>query len=202
MAIAATTTKRLPLKMGVPISCGMILGGFLSAGLLEGRDTWWVVAGLLFSAAGDFFISRKEKNEALFVVGIGLYLFAHLGYLTTAWRNGGVNLMVLGPVLAVYVVYFYALLRPAIADPVLRSAVLVYLLVSCVALGVASGLEWEGAPKALFVAGILLIVISDTAISLEEFLKVRGVRWLILPTYYLAHLAISAGLLLRGHVVG
>jgi hypothetical protein len=47
------------------------------------------------------------------------------------------------------------------------------------------------------VAGIVLVVFSDTIISFKEFLDYDGLNWLILPTYYLAHLAITLSILIR-----
>jgi hypothetical protein len=198
MAIVAVASERLPFKMAVPLSCAVILGALYFTGTAGRIDLLWVIAALVFSAAGDYYLSRKAAHEMFFLIGIGLYLFAHLGYLTAAWRNGHVNLAVLVPVLVVFLAYFFALLRPAITDAFISCAVLTYLLVSCLVLAVAAGLEWKTGPKALFVVGIALIMTSDTAISLSEFLRVPRVSVLILPSYYMAHLAITASLLRRG----
>jgi hypothetical protein len=35
-------------------------------------------------------------------------------------------------------------------------------------------------------------------ISFHEFLGIRSFNWMILPTYYLAHLSITFGLIRRG----
>jgi hypothetical protein len=76
-------------------------------------------------------------------------------------------------------------------------AVLGYLLISCVALAAAIGLRQPGVVKSLYVAGIVLVVISDTIISFKEFLDYHDLNGLILPTYYLAHLAITLSILIR-----
>ena len=47
----------------------------------------------------------------------------------------------------------------------------------------------------IFTLGIGLIVASDTIISFTEFLQFRALDWLILPTYYLAHLCITCAVL-------
>lgn len=196
-AIAATMTDYLPLKMGVPLACTAILIALWLAGRVGEQAVWWVVAAFVASAAGDYFLSNKRGNESFFVIGIALYLVAHIGYIVAAWRNGGINVPVLAGSLAVFLVYYALVLRPAVGDPVLSGAVLVYLVVSCLALGVAAGLDWRGATKMLFLAGISLIVLSDFAISMNEFVGIRSLNWLILPTYYLAHLSISASLIAR-----
>ncbi|HNU98716.1 MAG: hypothetical protein KA191_00850 [Verrucomicrobia bacterium] len=68
--------------------------------------------------------------------------------------------------------------------------------VSCIGLAAAVGLEQSGHIKGLYVAGIGLIVFSDTLISFSEFLRRRELNAWILPTYYLAHLCITATVLL------
>jgi len=49
--------------------------------------------------------------------------------------------------------------------------------------------------KAFYIFGIALIVISDIFISFNEFLKFRSLNFLILPTYYLAHISITFSIL-------
>lgn len=197
-AVAATITDYLPFKMGVPILCALILSLAFMRHSVSAIDIWWVVGAFAASAAGDYFLSNKRGNGSYFVIGIGLYLLAHVGYLVAAWRNGGVNIPTLAVLLAVLVTYYIVLLNPAIGDPILSIAVLVYLLISCLALAVAAGLSWERAVKLFYVIGIALIVLSDLAISFNEFLDFKTFNVIILPTYYLAHLAITFSLLRRG----
>jgi len=198
VGVGALWTGYLPLKMGVPVLCAAILGWCRLAGKLGHRDVWWVVAAFAFSAAGDYFLSNKRGNEGYFIVGIGLFLVAHVGYMTAAWLNGRVHRLVLAVLLLVFVAYYVVLLYPAIESGVLSMAVLGYLLVSCWVLAVASGLEWNSDVKLLYVLGIALIVLSDTAISFNEFLGFAKFNRIILPTYYLAHLSITLSLLRRG----
>jgi len=199
LGIIATTTDYLPAKMGVPLACALILLFTLRPRWgRAGADVYAVIAAFLFSAAGDYFLSNKGGQELYFVIGIGLYLLAHLGYLGFAWRNGRLHRLVLGLLLLVFLPYYFLLLSPAIADPILSLSVLAYLLVSCLVLAVASGLRLPQPIKGIYILGIALIVLSDTVISSTEFLQYREFNWLILPTYYLAHLSISYALLRWG----
>ncbi len=197
LGVVATSTDYLPAKMGVPLACAVILLWTLRHVLARRRDVFFVVAALVFSAIGDYFLSNKGGSESYFIIGIGLYFVAHLGYLGFAWRNGRLHRLALGILLLGFVPYYLILLNPSISDPVLSGAVLLYLLISCLVLAVAFGLRLPPTPKWLYVAGIALIVFSDTAISFNEFLDYRGLNWLILPTYYLAHLCVSYALLRR-----
>lgn len=202
LAVIATQTDYLPAKMGVPLACAFILLLVLRPGWDKTSqaitDVYWVIAAFVFSAAGDYFLSNKSGQEIYFVIGIGLYLVAHLGYLGFAWRNGRLHWPVLGLLLLIYVSYYLLLLNPAIDDLVLSLSVLAYLLISCLVLAVAAGLRLSQPMKGVFILGITLIVLSDTIISFTEFLQYRDLNWLILPTYYLAHLSISLALLRWG----
>jgi len=198
VAAGALWTGALPLKMGVPLLCVVLLSALTFAGRIRHLDVVWVVAAFVFSAAGDYFLSNKRGREEYFVIGIGLFLIAHFGYLTTAWLNGKVHRAVLTLLVVGFGAYYVVLLYPAIEGSVLAAAVLVYLLVSCLVMAVAAGLRWAPALKIWYVLGIALIVFSDTVISFHEFLGIRTFNWLILPTYYLAHLCITFGLIRRG----
>lgn len=197
VGIAATQTDYLPFKMAVPSLCALILLWAYQGQPAYRLDVAAVVLAFVFSAVGDYFLSNKSGNELFFVVGIGMYFVAHLGYLAYAWRNGRIHRLVLGVLLVGYLIYYVVSLNPAIADPVLSGAVLLYLLISCLALAVAAGMTLPAEQKWLYVFGIAMIVLSDTAISFNEFLDYRAFNWLILPTYYLAHLTVSLSLLLR-----
>jgi hypothetical protein len=68
---------------------------------------------------------------------------------------------------------------------------LAYLFVSCFSLGAAWGIRFGGWAKWLYVTGIVLILFSDTLIALAEFMGYDQWDFLVLPTYYLAHIVIT-----------
>jgi len=191
LAALALRTGRLPLKVGVPGTCALIL-------LFAIRDRAMVmpvVAAFVFSMIGDAFLSTKGDSENRFVLGIAGFFVAHLGYLSFALLHGTLSGWILALLLAGYLAYYVLKLKPAIDAPLLSAAALLYLLISCLALAAAAGLTLPPAVKALYVAGIALIVISDTFISFDEFLNDKTFSPWILPTYYLAQLCITAALL-------
>jgi uncharacterized membrane protein YhhN len=197
VGVAATQTDYLPFKMAVPGLCALILLWAYHGQPAYQLDVAVVVLAFVFSLIGDYFLSNKGGTEIYFVVGIGMYFVAHLGYLAYALRNGRVQRIVLGVLLLSYLIYYFVSLNPAIDDTVLSVAVLLYLLISCLALAAATGMTLPAEQKWLYVFGIAMIVLSDTAISFNEFLDIRTFNWLILPTYYLAHLTVSLSLLRR-----
>jgi uncharacterized membrane protein YhhN len=193
----ADSTDYLPAKMGVPLSCALIVVGIFASYQPRRRDLFWLIGAFVFSALGDYFLSNKSGNESYFVIGIGLYFLAHVGYLSFAICNGRINLPALAVLLVCYLVYYFMKLGPAIEDPVLSGAVLLYLLISCTALAAAVGVSWQGHIKWFFVFGICMILLSDTVISFNEFLQFKDWNRIILPTYYLAHVSITIAALGR-----
>ena len=157
---------------------------------------WWVIAAFVMSMVGDYFLSNRRGHEAYFLLGIAAYFLAHLGYLAFALSNGRVSWLALAILLTGYMAYYLLKLRPAIGDPLLSIAVLAYLLISCFALAAAIGLRLPRLARGFYVAGLCLIVLSDTLISFTEFLRYRDLNGLILPTYYLAHVSITLCVLL------
>jgi uncharacterized membrane protein YhhN len=193
----ALSTGRLPFKLGVPGLCAMILLVCVRRGTPAlRRQVWAVIAAFGMSMVGDYFLSSRSGRAHYFEAGIAAFFVAHLGYLRYALANGGLHGRALAMLLAAFVPYFGLALSPAIESWGLWLAVLLYLLISCVVLAAAVGRRQSPWVKGLYVGGIALIVFSDTVISFSEFLRWRGLNTWILPTYYLAHLAITSSMIL------
>mgnify|MGYP001822544423 CR=1 FL=1 len=161
-------------------------------------DIWFVIAAFLFSIGGDWFLSHKGDSFMMFSAGIGLYLFAHAGYLWFALKNGRLARLFTLILLAGYLLFFFIKLFPALDDTVLLIAVLLYLLISCISLGAAMGIRLTPSVKWSYFAGVTLVLLSDTIIALSEFTSYSALDFLILPTYYAAHMSITFALLRRG----
>jgi len=194
----ALSTGRLPFKLAVPGLCGtLLLVGLRRGGPALRRQVGAVIAAFGLSMVGDYFLSSRGGRAHYFEAGIAAFFVAHLGYLRYALANGRLHRWALGALLAAFVPYFGLALSPAIASRTLWIAVLLYLLISCVGLAAGLGLRQSPLVKGLYVAGLALIVFSDTLISFSEFLRWRALDAWILPTYYLAHLTITSSILLR-----
>lgn len=163
--------------------------------LLQKKDIWMIVLAFIFSIIGDWFLSNMHGNPNLFVTGILFFLLAHVGYLTYALLNGRIKYVFTGIVLVGYLVFFFVSLYPSIKIVTLMWAALIYLIISCFSFGSALGIKGNGGSKWLYVFGIFLILFSDTIIAFKEFASYHDLDYLILPTYYLAHLSITASLI-------
>lgn len=196
IALAALETGNIFFKLGVPLSCSLILLLTLPQKSAD-KTFFYIIIAFHFSMLGDWFLSNKSGRELFFVYGIAAYFFAHFGYSLYALKNGGVNRIALIFLLIVFLPYFLLALHPAIPDMILKSAVFFYLLISVLALSLAFGLKQPIASKLPFIVGMTMIVLSDTIISFTEFLNFRTLNFFILPTYYLAHVSITYSLILK-----
>ncbi|MEH6747973.1 MAG: lysoplasmalogenase family protein [Maribacter arcticus] len=159
------------------------------------KATWFIIGAFLFSIAGDWFMSNMNGDSTMFSKGIALFFLAHLGYLLFATLNGQIKWRFTSILLALFLLFYFLVLFPSINDNILMLATLIYLLISCFSLGASVGIKGDYAVKWTYVFGIFLILFSDTIISLTEFLGYNRLDFLILPTYYLAHISITFSLI-------
>lgn len=159
------------------------------------KDVWMIMAAFLFSIGGDWFLSHRNGETERFIAGIVLFFIAHIGYLSYAVMNGRIRWPFTIVLLLGFLIFFILKLYPGIDDKILLVAVLMYLLISCFSLGAAVGLKAGPLEKWAYVFGVFLILFSDTIIAFREFIGYRSLDFLILPTYYLAHISITFSLM-------
>jgi uncharacterized membrane protein YhhN len=178
-------------RAAVSASCAVILW-FMS----RYNGVRWVMAALLISIGGDWFMSHIGSVPIRFLYGVCLFFIAHLGFLYFCLKNGRINLYVLLPVLAGYLVFFFVVLLPALSIPILFVSILAYVLVSCFSLAAATGLRFSSATRWVFSLGIGLLVFSDTIIALRSFVRITNLGFLVLPAYFASHVFITMALIL------
>lgn len=188
---AAFWTDWLPLKIGVPALCILVLLGQGTDALRRAPSVLLVCGAFAASMVGDTYLSTRGDSVARFVTGVAAFGVAHVLYTAYGLAHGKMHWPVLALALAGFGAWFAVGLAPGIESRALLVAALGYTALSCVALGAAAGMRDRGAVKAPFVVGIALIVFSDSLIALGEFGGNRTMSALILPTYYLAHVAIT-----------
>lgn len=164
----------------------------------KNTDVWMVIVAFAFSIAGDWFLSNMNGDANMFVSGIALFFVAHVGYLSYALMNGKITWIFTGIVLTGFLIFYFISLFPSIDEDIINIAAFIYLLISCFSMGAAVGIEAKPMIKWSYVFGILLVLFSDTIISLKEFVGYTDLNFLILPTYYLAHISITFSLFRKG----
>lgn len=194
-AIMALITGNFIFKSGTA-GMGVVIILLLNFSKVKpSKDTVLIIGAFLFSIGGDWFLSHMHEDPMMFSEGIALFFLAHVGYLLFAALNGQIKWRFTGIVLAAFLVFYFLVLYPAINNNVLVVAVLIYLLISCFSLGAAVGIKGDAVVKWAYVSGIFLILFSDTIISLKEFAGFNLLNFIILPTYYLAHISITFSLI-------
>ena len=192
--IIAWVTDIFIFKISVAALGALILFIAYANRLGKTLDVWVVILAFVCSMIGDYFLSHMQGNTTFFIIGISFYLLAHIGYLIFSLLNGAIHWKSTIGLIAIFLVFFYFVLYPTLVNNTLALMVLIYLLVSCASLGAALGLKMLPAVKWPYVIGIALILFSDTIISFTEFIHYDELNFLILPTYYLAQIAITLAL--------
>ncbi len=196
-AILALRTHNFAFKSGVAGGGILILLLMYFNQLKKSKDVWMIFLAFLFSIGGDCFLSNRHGSTGMFIAGIALFFFAHVGYLSFALLNGRLHRSFTLILLTGYLVFFFLMLFPAISDSKLMVATIGYLLISCFSLGAAVGLNTNPWTKWIYIFGIFMVLFSDTIIALNEFAAYRELSFLILPTYYLAQISVTLSIMIK-----
>lgn len=182
-------------RAAVTGSCLIISAVLFYKRLRQNPDVWYVLVAFVFSIIGDWFMSHKGSSFVLFSSGVGAFFLAHVGFLVFALKNGRIKKVFTAVVLAVYLVFFAFWLYPAIESTLLLVSVLLYLLISCISLGAALGINTSPVVRWGFFIGIALLFFSDTIIAFREFASLPQLSFLILPTYFASHIFVTFALI-------
>lgn len=206
-------TLLLPAAASLVSTSASIYGfGFLNAEISPWRSIWKtmpvasmavfaaflgvpsaLVAALVLSAVGDYFLSRDERR---FTIGLASFLSAHLIYIWIFWQLGGRFSPGWGHAAMVgYGLVFGAYLWPRAGA--FRGPVIAYIFVITAMVGFALFLP---AGWLMLVLGTFAFAFSDSVLALEMFVikdpktkaKLSKVVWV---TYILAQSLIVLGIL-------
>lgn len=149
-----------------------------------------IVAGLLFSLAGDIFLMLPQDR---FVAGLVSFLLAHGCYIAAFGSQLRWPLLSLwGLPVVIFAIGIYRLLTPNLGK--LRLPVLVYMSVIALMAWLAITLfVQQGASWTVWAAiGAVLFVISDSALAFNRFRKpFWSAQLIVLGTYYVAQWLIA-----------
>jgi uncharacterized membrane protein YhhN len=155
---------------------------------------------LALSSVGDFFLGVRRleslNGESLFILGLGAFLVAHLGYIAMFRRYRAMTRRKPDParvwgvlVIVVALGTVLGMLRASLGN--LLIPVVVYALVLC-CMGISAMLADLGTPLAGI--GVLLFSASDAMLAISKFRGAfPGNAQLIWITYYLAQVLILRG---------
>ncbi len=155
-----------------------------------------ILAGLLFSLAGDVFLMLPGDY---FIAGWGAFLLAHLAYIAAFVSDGGAYWspwLLLGGL--VYGLLMLRYLWPHLKR--LKAPVAVYMVVILIMLWQAAGRVLQGAGLSgwLALSGAALFVASDSILTVNRFARpFHSARLIYMSAYYLAQWLIAVSLLAR-----
>jgi uncharacterized membrane protein YhhN len=177
----------------------LILLFLLNLNPLTNRLHGFMIAGLLFSWAGDIILEFSESNVNMFIPGLACFLMAHVMYLTVFITTPGKNAITGGRVLLLLpviiygvglVFYLYDDLNEMML-PVIGYAIVILLMLA----GAINRIDKVNRQSFILVlAGAILFVISDSAIAVNKFsfrFEYSGI--IIMSTYIVAQYLIVAG---------
>lgn len=211
-----TDTLLLPAAaMLVFVSASIYGFGFLNAEIGAWRSFWktlpvaiiavfsllfgmpfLLVAALILSAVGDYFLSREEDK---FTIGLVSFLTAHLLYIWLFWQaSGGFAFGWAHGAMGIYALVFGAYLWPRAGE--FRIPVLAYIVVITAMVSVALLLP---PGYGMLLLGTFSFALSDSVLALEMFVvkdaKVKiALSKIVWITYIAAQSLIVVGLL--GHM--
>lgn len=156
------------------------------------RERRWLMPALLFSAAGDWFLSIPWWSPS-FVFGLGSFLLAHLCFLgamvphaaPSRWRLSGVAIIV------VACAAMLTWLWPHLAEQKLTIPVTAYITVLC---AMVSAALLAQLPTIWIAVGAICFAASDSMIAVGRF--ILGNEVLAVPIWWLyaaAEILITAG---------
>jgi len=194
---AAILGKQRQIYIFKPISTLLVIAVALLSLLEPSQNLTYTVGvtiGLLLSLGGDIALMFQENRKA-FIIGLGLFLLAHIAY-TVAFTLLGVfsawDLLSAGILLGVGV-SFYLLIQPNLGT--MQGPVIAYIVVISVMVNRAGSTLMSpafGVRQALMILiGAILFYISDVILAANRFWKSWEYNRISLAFYYGGQLLIA-----------
>jgi uncharacterized membrane protein YhhN len=161
---------------------------FLAVSGLRGK---LLFTSLLFCAAAD--IALELPIEMSFIIGLGLFLIAHIVFIVTFSRDFKAQKSKI-PVIVLLIVY--AKMMAFVLTPWLKDmAIPVYFYMTAITLmGIFAALKTSKNDFTLY--GAISFIVSDSIIAINKFMMpVAAADYIIMTTYYLALFLIVYGFL-------
>ncbi len=153
----------------------ILLNYFVSSSRAFPNLKYLIIGALTFSWIGDVLLLIEKQNEFLFVYGLTAFLAAHICYLVYFWLTGKRNRGKFGLKIPLSLgivscsLIFYLMLVPFLG--MMKASVLIYS--SVITLMLITGLHAfkikDSSFAKLYIAGILLFVLSDSILAINRF---------------------------------
>jgi len=162
------------------------------------KNSWFIIIGLLFAAAGDIFLLFDRLSPNMFIFGLVCFLFTHILYILYFAKTpqSKPSLLkqspVIGLVLLAYIATFLLCLFPHLGS--LKIPVIIYTVVigTMFLLSIHAHNSLTKKSGFRFVLGALIFVLSDSLLAYSKFLTTfpfHGIA--IMATYCIAQYLIA-----------
>jgi uncharacterized membrane protein YhhN len=166
---------------------------------LTNRLHVFMLAGLLFSWAGDIILEFSGSRAGMFVPGLICFLIAHIMYLTVFITTPGKNSIIRSRIflLVPVIIYGVGLVLYLYNDLFeMKIPVIIYaLVILCMLAGAINRIDKVKKKSFILVlAGAILFVASDSAIAISKFshkFEYSGI--IVMSTYIIAQYLIVTG---------
>ncbi len=150
------------------------------AGAPRSRYRDLMLTGLVFSLAGDVFLSQ---DQTFFLQGLAYFLCAHLAYVGASYATGVPSRGMLLPIFAGWGALIFFLLGDGLGE--MFFPVIAYMLVICLMMWRAACAWGVGAWGSWTTFGALLFGLSDSLLAIDLFfVQFRGADMAIILTYW------------------
>ncbi|MCU0437575.1 MAG: lysoplasmalogenase [Raineya sp.] len=182
-----------------PLLMPLLAAYFTTTSLKAFKLAKGVLIALFFSFLGDTFLLFDGKADIFFILGLSMFLLAHIFYVIFFYKQAKdilvfkknlILILILG--YGVSLIYY---LFPHLGEMLVP--VVVYALVIMTMLIFATNLLLNSIKGAKFIwIGALFFVISDSLIAIDKFaIKIWQAQFLIMITYIFAQWAIIEGVI-------
>ena len=164
----------------------------------KNKNTWLIISGLLFAAAGDTLLMFENSNANMFIFGLASFLITHLLYILYFIKIPQVKPTLLkqspiiGLLLLAYIINFIFCLYPHLGP--LKVPVIIYTFVigSMFLFSIHAYNSLDKKIGFRFVLGALLFVLSDSLLAYSKFMTTFPLHGLaIMATYCIAQYLIA-----------
>jgi uncharacterized membrane protein YhhN len=158
-----------------------------------GRLSWLMLAGLVFSCAGDIMLNFS------FVPGLACFLMAHVMYLLTFWLTPGENVIFGRKLYLLLIVILYgtglvSFLYNDLAEMKIPVIIYATVILSMLSLAINREGKVNKTSYLLVLCGAILFVLSDSILAVNRFsLPFRSSDIVIMTTYIIAQYLITTG---------
>ncbi|NRA94303.1 MAG: lysoplasmalogenase, partial [Psychroserpens sp.] len=157
-----------------------------------------ILLALLLSLFGDIALLFDDKSSLYFILGLGSFLFAHILYILSFWKQRDSNKNALGFImlLLTYATILFFKLKDDLGDLLIPVVIYMFTILGMATTAFIRKQDDIGLSYKLVLIGAVLFMISDSILAFDKFSHPLPYSTIsIMSTYALAQYCITMGIL-------